>query len=81
MILDPQQAEAILEAGDADLIALGRELLADPNFAYRAARELCLPQPETVLPNAYAFYLSRRNDALARLGLDRSMQKVVPASA
>ena len=36
------QAEAILQAGDADLIALGRPFLRDPHWTQRAARELGL---------------------------------------
>ena len=32
LILEPQQAEAILQSGEADLIALAREMLANPNF-------------------------------------------------
>ncbi|MDE1990870.1 MAG: NADH:flavin oxidoreductase/NADH oxidase, partial [Rhizobiaceae bacterium] len=67
MIVEPEQAEKILLQEDADLIALGRELLGDPAFAYRAARALGLNAPESVLPNAFAFYLSRRDQALARL--------------
>ena len=59
-IIDPALAEAILAEGRADLVALGRELLADPNWAYRAAQELGLEQPWQVLPDKYAFYLERR---------------------
>ena len=59
-IIDPALAEAILAEGRADLVALGRELLADPNWAYRAARELGLDRPWQVLPDKYAFYLERR---------------------
>lgn len=66
LIIDPAQAEAILDKEEADLVALGRELLADPAFAYRAARALGLPSPETVLPNAFAFYLLRRDKILAQ---------------
>ncbi|WP_420595714.1 NADH:flavin oxidoreductase/NADH oxidase [Deinococcus sp.] len=40
MITGAAQAEAILQAGQADLIALARELLRDPHFAQRAAAEL-----------------------------------------
>jgi len=40
LILEPQQAEAILQAGEADLIALAREMLANPNFAAQAALAL-----------------------------------------
>lgn len=39
-IVDGSQAEAILRAGDADVILAGREWLRDPHFALRAATEL-----------------------------------------
>ena len=60
LILTPTQAEAILAEGSADLVALGRELIANPNFAYHAALELGVPRPHEVLPGSYSFYLSRR---------------------
>jgi 2,4-dienoyl-CoA reductase-like NADH-dependent reductase (Old Yellow Enzyme family) len=40
IITTPEQAEAILENGQADLIFMARELLRDPYFPLRAAREL-----------------------------------------
>ncbi len=40
MITDPQQAKAILQAGDADLILLARELLRDPYWPLHAAKAL-----------------------------------------
>ncbi|MFE6936073.1 NADH:flavin oxidoreductase/NADH oxidase [Streptomyces sp. NPDC057699] len=40
MITEPQQAEKILENGEADAILLGRELLRNPSWARHAAREL-----------------------------------------
>ncbi|MEV2246710.1 NADH:flavin oxidoreductase/NADH oxidase [Streptomyces sp. NPDC049970] len=40
LITDPVQAEKILADGSADAVLLGRELLRDPYFARRAAREL-----------------------------------------
>ena len=40
LITHPEQAEAILAEGRADLIAIGREALVDPNWALHAAREL-----------------------------------------
>ena len=39
LITEPAQAEAILANGDADVILLARELLRDPYFVRRAARE------------------------------------------
>ena len=59
-IIAPALAESILAAGKADLIALGRELMADPNWPYRAAHKLGLEQPWRMLPEKYAFYLERR---------------------
>jgi len=40
LITHAQQAEAILAEGRADLIAIGREALVDPNWALHAARAL-----------------------------------------
>jgi 2,4-dienoyl-CoA reductase-like NADH-dependent reductase (Old Yellow Enzyme family) len=40
LIVDPQQAEAVLQAGDADIIAIGRELLINPNWTFHAERVL-----------------------------------------
>ncbi|WP_323786027.1 NADH:flavin oxidoreductase/NADH oxidase [Thalassovita sp.] len=40
LITHPQQAENILAEGSADLIAIGREALVDPNWALHAARDL-----------------------------------------
>jgi 2,4-dienoyl-CoA reductase-like NADH-dependent reductase (Old Yellow Enzyme family) len=43
MITTAEQAESILEAGQADLILLARELLRDPYFPMHAAQSLGLP--------------------------------------
>jgi len=40
IIITAQQAEAILEQGQADMIFMAREMLRDPYFPLRAAREL-----------------------------------------
>ncbi|MGW1432133.1 NADH:flavin oxidoreductase/NADH oxidase [Streptomyces sp. NPDC002431] len=40
LITEPQQAEKIITEGRADAVLLGRELLRDPSWAQRAAREL-----------------------------------------
>lgn len=60
LIVEPQQANDIVADGGADLVAMGRQLLDDPNFPYHAAQSLGLPEPESVLPESYAFFLSRR---------------------
>lgn len=54
------QANDVIAGERADLVAIGRELLADSNFAHRAAGELGLPKPDFVLPERYAFYLQFR---------------------
>lgn len=59
LIFEPKQAEEILQNNEADLILLGRELLRDPYFALRAAKELeedikWLPQYERAKNNHYA---------------------------
>jgi len=40
MISSPTQADHIVRSGQADLVLLAREMLRDPHFALRAAREL-----------------------------------------
>jgi 2,4-dienoyl-CoA reductase-like NADH-dependent reductase (Old Yellow Enzyme family) len=40
LLVDPQQAEAVVATGQADLVALARQAQDDPNFALHAAREL-----------------------------------------
>jgi 2,4-dienoyl-CoA reductase-like NADH-dependent reductase (Old Yellow Enzyme family) len=40
LITDPQQAEAIIGTGDADMVALARGMLYDPRWPWHAAAEL-----------------------------------------
>ena len=40
LITEPQQAEDILQAGSADIIALARALIVEPRWPWRAAAEL-----------------------------------------
>ena len=40
LITEPEHAEAVLQRGDADLVALGRELLRNPYWPLRAAAAL-----------------------------------------
>lgn len=60
LIIEPQQAEAIIAEGSADLVAIGRQLLDDPNFPFHAAQALGHPDPFSILPASYGFFLSRR---------------------
>jgi 2,4-dienoyl-CoA reductase-like NADH-dependent reductase (Old Yellow Enzyme family) len=69
-IVEPKQAEAVIANGEADLIAIGRQFLAEPHWVYRAALELGHPEPDSVLVKNYAFYLSRRANVLDGPGAD-----------
>ncbi len=66
MITDPEAANRVITSGQADLVALGRELIADAAWPYRAALALGLEKPDDVLPPQYAFYLERRAAAQGR---------------
>ena len=60
LITEPAQAEAILRGGQADLIALARELMYNPNWPVHAARELGYADYLDLLPPAYTWWLKRR---------------------
>lgn len=60
LIIEPDQANAIIAEGRADMVAMGRQLLDDPNFVLHAAQKLGHPNPFAVLPESYAFFLERR---------------------
>lgn len=59
LIVEPHQAASIIAEGQADLVALGRQLIEEPSFAHRAAVELGVAEPHAVLPASYAFFLKR----------------------
>lgn len=65
-IAEPAQAEAIVSSGQADLVALGRPLLEDPHWPYRAALELGVEQAAWILPAPYAHWLARYRPTAAR---------------
>ena len=69
LILTPQQAEEALQPGSADLIAIGREALYDPNWP--AARRAALgADPEFARwPQQYGWWLTRREALLKKLGI------------
>jgi 2,4-dienoyl-CoA reductase-like NADH-dependent reductase (Old Yellow Enzyme family) len=45
LITDPIQADTIIRTEQADIVLLARELLRDPYWPFRAARELGHPTP------------------------------------
>ena len=69
LILTAQQAEEALAAGRADLIAVGREALADPNWPLHAAQALGTDPEFARWPKQYGWWLARREASLKRLGI------------
>lgn len=59
----PRLAEQTVEAGQLDLVMVGRAHLADPHWPYRAALELKIDRPAWVLPAPYAHWLERYRGA------------------
>jgi 2,4-dienoyl-CoA reductase-like NADH-dependent reductase (Old Yellow Enzyme family) len=67
LILDGPQAEAILQAGDADLIAIGRQALFDPFWPVHAAQDLgCDVDFDMWMPE-YGWWLEKRKNNLVGL--------------
>lgn len=58
LITDPDQAQAILDEGSADVVQIARESLRDPHFPIRAA--LALGATDVPIPPQYERALSRR---------------------
>ncbi|UCE30396.1 MAG: NADH:flavin oxidoreductase/NADH oxidase [Burkholderiales bacterium] len=60
LIVHALQAERILQQGRADLVALAREMLYNPNWAMDAAQKLGIDPQFTMLPPPYRYWLERR---------------------
>jgi 2,4-dienoyl-CoA reductase-like NADH-dependent reductase (Old Yellow Enzyme family) len=60
VIIDPQQAEEILQSGGADLVALGRELMYEPFWPLHAAEALGVDPDFQMWPEQYAWAVDRR---------------------
>jgi 2,4-dienoyl-CoA reductase-like NADH-dependent reductase (Old Yellow Enzyme family) len=71
LILDGKQAEEALQAGRADLIAIGREALYDPNWPLHAAREFGVDPEYAQWPQQYGWWLTRRESVLRKAGVRR----------
>lgn len=66
LVLDPDYADAIVESGSADLVALGRELLRNPFWPLQAAEALGADEGHALWPDPYGWWLERR----ARSGVE-----------
>lgn len=56
---DPQVAERAVREQQLDLVLVGKGHLANPHWAYVAAKELSLDRPSWTLPAPYAHWLER----------------------
>jgi len=72
LIVDAQQAERALQEGQADLVAIARQALEDPNWPVKALGALRTDQPVQERyahwPNPYGWWLARRAKLIDRLG-------------
>jgi len=60
LIVRAEQAEQILARGQADLVALAREMLYNPNWAMDAAQKLGVDPEFRTVPPPMAYWLERR---------------------
>lgn len=66
---DASVCEDLVSAGKADMIALARELLADPNWPLNAAKELEADENHGLWPIESGWWLMKRDRLLSKLGV------------
>lgn len=66
MILDGPQAEAALQSGQADLIAIGRQALFDPFWLHHQAHDMGIDDYDN-WPHQYGWWLERREPSMTAL--------------
>lgn len=66
LIIQPDQAESILEKGQADLIAVGREILYNPNWPLHARQTLVAPDFDD-WPAPYGWWLQKREAVMSKI--------------
>jgi 2,4-dienoyl-CoA reductase-like NADH-dependent reductase (Old Yellow Enzyme family) len=60
LIVHADQAEDILGSGRADLIAIAREAMQNPNWPLDAAQKLNAEEPFALMPSPYKYWLEKR---------------------
>ena len=81
VIVDPHQAEQILQENKADLIAVGRELMYNPFWALHAAQALKADPEFSMWPEQYKWGVNRRGKLADFKGLrDEVLDKEAVAS-
>lgn len=66
---DAELCEDLVKAGKADMIALARELLDDPNWPLHAATKLGADENHAMWPVESGWWLMKRDRLLSKLGL------------
>jgi 2,4-dienoyl-CoA reductase-like NADH-dependent reductase (Old Yellow Enzyme family) len=72
MLWDANVCERIIANGEADMIAMARELLEDPNWPLHAANKLSADQDHNMWPEESGWWLMKRNRLLSKLGISRT---------
>ena len=68
-IYDAKVANDLIESGKADLVAIARELLKNPNWALHAAETLKLDEDYSLWKPAFGWWLNKRARVMKKLGL------------
>ncbi len=66
---DAAMCETIIGSGQADMVALARELLLDPNWPNRVAAQLGVDQHHDLWPEEAGWWLMKRDRLCEKLGL------------
>ncbi|TQN42802.1 2,4-dienoyl-CoA reductase-like NADH-dependent reductase (Old Yellow Enzyme family) [Blastococcus colisei] len=67
LIVHPEHAERIIAEGHADLVAVGREVLYNPNWPIDAAVKLGVEDPFSLASHRTAYWLRRRAESVPDL--------------
>jgi len=67
LIWQAREAENVVASGQADLIAMGRELLNNPNWTLHAAMELDVDPDYRLWDDAMGWWLKKRKRLLDKL--------------
>lgn len=66
---DAKKCHDIIAKGDADMVALARELLDDPNWPMHAAKTLGCNENHSLWPIEFGWWLMKRDRLLSKLGI------------
>lgn len=63
LIIHADQTERTLQADEADLVAIGREFLHNPNWALDVAEKMGIAPSYAQVPSSYGYWLEKRANA------------------